>query len=190
MNVFFIALRSLFRSTVYRIVGVASVLVFFAVNLVALSTSVADEPFTAGLLSYMDTTVILRSVLMAALLGVLTPFTVYLLRQRAKARLRASSAGLLCSGVCCLLGPFCCGAISLILGLIAGLLPAVAGYTSDVYTFLGNHQALFFYISVALLVYSLYMNSRQISTIAGGCANPAAGSASGSDTRHSSPHAW
>ncbi|MDE2156625.1 MAG: hypothetical protein KGJ32_12135 [Xanthomonadaceae bacterium] len=166
MKVFVFALRSVFRSTGYRVVGVASFLVFFAVNMVALSTPVADEAFATGLLRYLDATVILRSALMAGLLGILTPFTIHLLRQRAKAHLAASSAGLLCSGVFCLLGPLCCGAISLILGWLAGLLPATAGYASHVYAFLGEHQSLFFYVSVALLGYALYTNSRQVTTMA------------------------
>lgn len=159
------ALRQVFGLPRYRLIGIASFMVFFAINLVALSTPIADEAFTAAFLRAVTATVILKSLFMSALLGVLTPFTVYLLRQRARAHLGASSAGLLCSGVFCLLGPLCCGAISIIIGWIAGLLPATAAYESRVYAFLGRYEALFFYISVVLFVYALYMNSRKIAGI-------------------------
>lgn len=162
MKAIILALRYVFVSRNYQIIGIASFIIFFVVNLFALSTPLTDGAFSAVLLREMDVMVILRSLLMAVLLGLLTPFTVYLLRQRAKAHLGASSVGLVCSGVCCMLGPFCCGAISIVLGWLASLIPATAAYESHVFSFLGVYEAMFFYISVILLVYSLYMNCRRI----------------------------
>lgn len=166
MKTFISASRAVFQARNYCIIGIGAFLVFFLVNLITFSTPVADESFRAGLLHYADTTIVLRSVLLAALLGILTPFTVYLLRQRTKAHLGASSVGLICSGACCLLGPLCCGAISLLIGWLAGLIPATAAYETRVYAFLGNYESLFFYTSIALLGYALYMNGRKIAAIA------------------------
>lgn len=165
MKILISAFRSVFRSANYRLIGLGSFLAFFVINLVALSTPIADGAFAAELMRNVDVMVILRSVLMAILLGILTPLTVYLLRQRARAHLGASSVGLICSGVCCLAGPLCCGAISLVLGWLAGLIPATAAYEGHVFAFLGNHESLFFYTSVAFLGYALYMNSRKVSVI-------------------------
>ncbi len=159
------AARLVFGLPLYRIIGFASFLVFFTINLIALSTPVADVGWTAGLLSDLNLTVILRSLVLATLLGVLTPFTVYLLRQRAKAHLGASSMGIVCSGFLCLLGPLCCGAVSIVLGGLAGLLPATAAYESHVYAFLGHYEGFFFYLSIVLLGYALYMNSRHIAAM-------------------------
>lgn len=159
------SLRTVFASTSYRIVGVVSALILFAVNLFALSTPVGNGAFASSALHYVNATVIFRSVLMAILLGILTPFSVYLLRQRAGAHLGASSAGLLCSGIFCLLGPLCCGAITLVVGWLAALTPATASLGTHLYTFLGSHESLFFYLSVLLLAYALYMNSRKIASL-------------------------
>lgn len=162
MKAITLALRHVFGSRNYQLIGMASFIIFFVVNLFTLSTPLTDGAFTAVLFRAMGVTLILRSVLMAILLGLLMPFTVYLLRQRAKAHLGASSVGLVCSGVCCLTGPLCCGAISIMLGWLASLIPAAAAFESHVFSFLGVHEALFFYVSVILLVYALYMNCRRI----------------------------
>lgn len=162
MKTLILALQTVFQSSSYLAIGVGSFLVFLTINIVTFSSPFADGPFMAGLLQDMSAMVMLKAVIIAVLLGLLTPVTVYLLRQRTKAHLGASTTGLVCSGVCCLAGPLCCGALYLILGWIAGLIPAAAGATAHIYIFLGIHEDLFFYISVALLAYALYMNSRKI----------------------------
>lgn len=162
MKTLILALRSVFQSPGYRAIGAGSFLVFLAINIVTLSSPFADAQLPTSLLQDINVTVILKSALLAVLLGLLTPITVYLLRQRMKAHLAVSTTGLLCSGVCCLAGPLCCGALYLFLSWFAGLIPAAAGVTAHIYTFLGTYEDPFYYISIALLAYALYTNTRKI----------------------------
>lgn len=159
VNTLLSALRIVLSPARYRAIGLFSFVFFSLVNLLFSST-----PFTgaAGLFGVLDVQTLARGLLMGAMLGLLAPFTVYLLRQHAKAQLGTTSVGLVCSGVACMLGPLCCGILSILLGWVAGLLPATAAFASGLFAALSRHETLLFYLSVLLLAYSLYRNAQRI----------------------------
>ncbi len=162
------AAREVFSSRAAWIIGSVSFVVFLAIYLMTLPAT-----FTGGLigfkaLAFVTPELIGWSVLMAGLLGVLMPMTIYLLRRGYRARGGAGTAagGLIISLVTPLL---CCSPILPILfSFLAGFAPALAGGAGGaVQGFLATHEWLFFTAATAILVFALYQNAKEV--VKGAC---------------------
>ncbi len=157
------AVREVFSSRVAWIIGIVSFAVFLVIYLMTLPAT-----FTGGVVGFRAFAFVTPelagwSVLMAALLGVLMPMTVYLLRRGYKARGGAGTAtgGLVISLVTPLL---CCSPIlPIVFSFLAGFIPALAGGAGGaVQGFLATHEWLFFTVATAILVFALYQNAKEV----------------------------
>lgn len=168
MNNLFPALREVFSSPAAWIIGIVSFVVFLAIYLMTLPAT-----FTGGVIgfkafAFVTPELIGWSILMAALLSVLMPMTMYLLRRGYKAHGGAGTAagGLIISLVTPLL---CCSPVLPILfSFLAGFIPALAGGAGGVVQgFLATHEWLFFTVATAILVFALYKNASEV--VKGAC---------------------
>ncbi len=157
------AAREVFSSRAAWVIGSVSFVVFLAIYLMTLPATFTGGVIGFKALGFVTPELIGWSVLMAALLGVLMPMTIYLLRRGYRARGGAGTAagGLIISLVTPLL---CCSPILPILfSFLAGFLPALAGGAGGaVQGFLATHEWLFFTVATAILVFALYQNAREV----------------------------
>lgn len=162
------AVREVFSSRVAWIVGIVSFVVFLFIYLMTLPATFTGGVVGPRAFAFVTPGLIAWSVLMAALLGVLMPMTVYLLRRGYKARGGAGTAagGLVISLVTPLL---CCSPVlPIAFSFLAGFLPALAGGAGGaVQGFLATHEWLFFTVATAILVFALYKNAKEV--VKGAC---------------------
>ncbi|MDE2343004.1 MAG: hypothetical protein KGL63_06365 [Betaproteobacteria bacterium] len=162
------AFREVFASPSAWITGVVSFFAFLAIYLMTLPATFTGGVIGLGALAFLTPELIGWSVLMAALLSMLMPMTVYLLRRGYKAHGGAGTAagGLAISLITPLL---CCSPILPILfSFLAGFIPALAGGAGGaVQGFLATHEWLFFAIATAILVFALYKNAKEV--VKGAC---------------------
>ena len=148
------AVREVFSSRVAWIVGIVSFVVFLFIYLMTLPATFTGGVVGPRAFAFVTPGLIAWSVLMAALLGVLMPMTVYLLRRGYKARGGAGTAagGLVISLVTPLL---CCSPVlPIAFSFLAGFLPALAGGAGGaVQGFLATHEWLFFTVAIPPLLY-------------------------------------
>jgi len=127
------AIREVFASCAAWIVGIVSFVVFLAIYLMTLPATFTGGMVGFSALAFVTPELVGWSVLMAALLGVLMPMTVYLLRRGYKARGGAGTAagGLVISLVTPLL---CCSPVlPIAFSFLAGFIPALAGGRGGLY---------------------------------------------------------
>ncbi len=157
------AAREVFSSRASWIIGIVSFVVFLVIYLMTLPATFTGGVIGFKALAFVTPELIGWSLLMAGLLGVLMPMTVYLLRRGYKARGGAGTAagGLIISLVTPLL---CCSPILPILfSFLAGFLPALAGGAGGaVQGFLATHEWLFFTVATVILVFALYQNAKEV----------------------------
>ena len=162
------AAREVFASRAAWIIGIVSFVVFLAIYLMTLPATFTGGVLGFKALAFVTPELVGWSVLMAALLGVLMPMTVYLLRRGYKARGGAGTAagGLVISLVTPLL---CCSPIlPIAFSFLAGFIPALAGGAGGaVQGFLATHEWLFFTVATAILVFALYKNAKEV--VKGAC---------------------
>lgn len=162
------AAREVFASRTAWIIGIVSFVVFLAIYLMTLPATFTGGVAGLKALGFVTPELAAWSVLMAALLGVLMPMTVYLLRRGYKARGGAGAAagGLVISLITPLL---CCSPVLPILfSFLAGFIPALAGAAGGtVQGFLATHEWLFFTVATVILVFALYQNAKQV--VKGAC---------------------
>jgi hypothetical protein len=170
MKNLFAAIREVFAARVAWIIAIVSFIVFLVIYLVTLPATFTGGVIGFKALAFVTPELIGWSVLMAGLLGVLMPMTVYLLRRGYKARGGAGTAagGLIISLVTPLL---CCSPILPILfSFLAGFLPALAGGAGGaVQGFLATHEWLFFSVATLILALALYKNAKEV--VKGACCN-------------------
>lgn len=155
------ALREVFAASRYRWLALASFAVFLGVYLLTLPATFTggDVGFTA--LHYLTFDLLAWSLVMSALMGLLVPFTVYLVRRGQKAHSGAAAGGLaigLATPLLC-----CTPAIPLVFSLTAAAVPA-AGVRAGglVQGFLATHEWLFFTVASALMVLALALDAREV----------------------------
>jgi len=156
------ALRAVFTSRSYWIIGVASFLGFLALYLITLPATFTGGRIGIIALRFVNVELLIWSVLMAGLLAVLMPFTIYLLRRGYKARTGTAAGGLIVGIVTPLL--CCTPVIPIVFSFVAGVFPVLAGSAGGIVQgFLATHETLFFSAATTLLVYALFQNTRKIS---------------------------
>lgn len=162
------AIREVFASRAAWLIGITSFAIFLVLYLMTLPAT-----FTGGMVGFRAFAFVTPelagwSVLMAAPLGVLMPMTVYLLRRGYKARGGAGTAagGLVISLITPLL---CCSPIlPIAFSFLAGFIPALAGGAGGVVQgFLATHEWLFFTVAMAILIFALFKNAKEV--VKGAC---------------------
>ena len=160
MNTIVIAAKTVFSSRAYLIAGAVS----FAISLV-LYLFTLPATFTGGqvgLVSLHFLTLRLAglAVVMAALLALILPFIIFLIRRGQKARTATTAGGVLVGIITPLL---CCSPIlPIALGFVGGLFPLLGGAGGGIQGFIATHETGFFVAAILLLVSALYQNAKKI----------------------------
>lgn len=169
------AFRTVFASPASWAVGAVSFLVFLFIYLVTLPATFTGGAVGLGALRFSTPELLAWSLLMAAILGLLMPMTVYLLRCGYKAHAAKGAATGGVGAVIALVTPLlCCSpALPIAFSVIAGFIPALAGGTGGrVQGFLATHEWLFFSFATVILLAALLRNASEVAKGAC-CAIPA-----------------
>lgn len=157
------ALREVFAAARYRWLALASFAAFLAAYLLTLPATFTGGHIGPAALRYLTPGLLLWSLAMAALMGLLVPFTVYLVRRGQKAHSGAAAGGLalgLAAPLLC-----CTPAIPLVFSVAAATVPAAgagAGAGGLVQGFLATHEWLFFSVASALMALALSLDAREV----------------------------
>ncbi len=157
------ALREVFAAPSSWILGVLSFVIFLLIYLVTLPATFTGGQIGLQALTFVTPELIGWSVLFSALLSLLVPMTVYLLRRGYQARggVGGAAGGLAISLVTPLL---CCSPVlPIAFSLLAGWIPLLAGGAGGAFQgFLATHEWLFFTISALMLVGAVFWNAREV----------------------------
>lgn len=163
-----LALREVFASKGSWVIGVLSFVIFLFIYLITLPATFTGGRIGLQALAFATPQLVGWSVLLAILLGLLVPMTVYLLRRgyRMRGAVGGATGGLVISLVTPLL---CCSPIlPIAFSFLAGWIPLLAGGAGGAFQgFLATHEWLFFAISALILLGSLFWNAREV--VKGSC---------------------
>lgn len=100
------------------------------------------------------------ALIMAALLALIMPFSIFLIRRGQKARTATTASGILVGIITPLL---CCSPIlPITLGFVGGLFPLLGDAGGGIQGFIATHETEFFAAAILLLIYTLYQNAKKI----------------------------
>lgn len=155
------AIKTVFALRPYALIGGISFVVFLIFYLFTLPSSFTGGRIGLMALRYLDLRLSVFSVVMAALMGLIVPFAVYLFRQGLGAS-KASATGGLAVG---LLTPIlCCSPVlPIAISFVAGVFPSLVGsFGWGLQGFIATHQSELFLAAIVLLVLALYQNARRV----------------------------
>jgi hypothetical protein len=155
------ALKTVFRSRRYQALAAASFALFLALYLMTLPSAFTGGQVGFIALPFLTMELAVWSVVMAALISIITTFVVFLVRQ-GMAVSKASTVGGVIGGV---VGPvLCCSPVlPVTLSFIAGVYPALIGPSAwALQGFIATHQTELFTTATLLLVLAFWQNARRI----------------------------
>ncbi len=155
------ALKTVFRSRKYQALGAANFALFLVIYLMTLPSAFTGGRVGFVALPYLTLELAIWSVVMAALIAIITAFIVFLLRQ-GMAVSKASTAGGVIGGI---VGPvLCCSPVlPITLGFIAGVFPTLIGPSAwAMQGFIATHQSELFATATVLLLFAFWQNARRI----------------------------
>lgn len=155
------ALSTVFRIGSYRTAGITSFVLFLALYLMTLPASYTGGRIGPAALRFLDAKLMVLSVVMAALIALIIPLLVYLLRQGQRAN-KASATGGLFVGI--LTPILCCSPIlPVVLSFLAAFFPSlIAPFGWQLQGFIATHQTELFIAAILLLGVALYQNARRV----------------------------
>lgn len=162
MKAIAIALGTVFRITAYRHAGISSFVLFLALYLMTLPASYTGGRIGPAALRFLDAKLTVLSVVMAALIALIIPLLVYLLRQGQRASKMSATGGLF---VGILTPTLCCSPIlPVTLSFLAAFFPSlIATFGWQLQGFIATHQTELFIAAILLLGLALYQNARRVS---------------------------
>ena len=145
----------------YRIIGIVSFVFFLLLYLITLPASYTGGEI--GLISfrYLTARMIIFAFIFALLLSVLIPFVVFLVNRSRKGHTASAAGGIFVS----IITPFlCCSPLlPVVLGFIGSIIPILpASFGLTVQQFVVTHETEIYLVVVALLLLSVYQNSKSI----------------------------
>lgn len=161
MNKIISSLYFVFGEGKYKIIGIISFVFFLLLYLLTLPSSYTGG--RVGLISFqfLSVKMIIFAVIFALLLGVLIPFIVFLVTRSRKGHTTTAAGGIFVS----IITPFlCCSPLlPVVLGFIGSIIPILPGsFGLTVQAFVATHETEIYLGVVALLLISIYQNSRSI----------------------------
>jgi uncharacterized membrane protein YozB (DUF420 family) len=160
MNTIVSALKTVLHFRAYQWIAAVSFIIFLLLYLMTLPASYTGGYSSFAALRYLTPNLIVFSVLMAALVALLMPLIIYLIRQGQKSSKSSATGGVLVSVLTPIL---CCSPIlPIVMGFIASLLPMLGGVLGvRIQGFIATHQTELFLFASLLLVFALYQNAKK-----------------------------
>ncbi|MFK5915717.1 MAG: hypothetical protein QM484_15225 [Woeseiaceae bacterium] len=161
MNTIFIALKKVLTVKSYLWVTVISFILFLLLYLTTLPASYTGGYSSFEALEYLNPTLIGFSILMSALVALMMPLIIYLIRQGQKSSKSSATGGLLIGVLAPML---CCSPIlPIAIGFIASALPLLGGsFGIQIQGFIATHQIELFTAASLLLFFTLYQNAKKV----------------------------
>ncbi len=161
MNTIINALKTVLVIRAYQWLTGISFLLFLLLYLMTLPASFTGGYISFEALKYLTPALVGFSVLMAALVTLLVPLIVYLIKRGQKSSKSSAAGGILVGFLAPLL---CCSPLlPIFLGFIAALLPSLGGsFGIQIQGFIATHQTALFSIASLLLVFALYQNAKKV----------------------------
>ena len=163
MNIIIDALKIVLKITSYRWITIISFLLFLLLYLTTLPASYIGGYSSFEALEYLNPTLIGFSILMSALVALMMPLIIYLIRQGQKSSKSSATGGLLIGVLAPML---CCSPIlPIAIGFIASALPMLGGtFGIKIQGFIATHQIELFIVASLLLFFALYQNAKKVIT--------------------------
>ncbi len=155
------ALKTVFRSRRYQLLGAASFALFLLLYLVTLPSAFTGGRVGFIALPFLTVELAIWSVVMAALIAIIATFIVFLVSQ-GMAVSKTSTVGGVIGGV---VGPLlCCSPVlPITMSFVAGIFPALIGPSAwALQGFIATHQTELFATATLLLVFAFWQNARRI----------------------------
>ena len=153
--------KTVFSTKRYRILGIASLLVFLMLYLLILPSTYTGGRIGLVSLRFLTPELIIFAVLFAVLMSMTISFTVFSYHKVKKGGKTATTGGFLVSAVT----PFlCCTPIlPIIFSFLGGFIPllSVSGGNA-VQAFIALHEIELFAGAILLLVFALYQNAKAV----------------------------
>lgn len=161
MNTIIKALKTVLSIRFYQWVTGVSFILFLLLYLMTLPASYTGGYSSFEALKYLTPILAAFSVFMAALVALLMPLIVYLLRQGKKSSKSSAAGGMLIGFLAPML---CCSPIlPIAMGFVASLLPTLGGtFGVRIQGFIATHQIELFVAASVLLVFALYQNAKKV----------------------------
>ena len=161
MNKIKSSLYFVFSENKYRIIGIASFVFFLILYLLTLPSSYTGGRIGLISFNFLTAKMIIFAIIFALLLSVLIPFIAFLVNRSRKGHTTTAAGGILVS----IITPFlCCSPLlPVVLGFIGSIIPILPGsFGLTVQAFVATHETEIYLGVVALLLISIYQNSRAI----------------------------
>ena len=158
------AVKTVLALRFYQIIGGISFAAFLMLYLLTLPASYTGGQIGLVSLQFLNATLVILSVLMAALVALILPLIIYLLKQGQHASKASASGGLFVG----LLTPLlCCSPLlPIAFGFVASVLPSLAGALGPrLQGFIATHQTELFLTAILLLALALYQNAKNVVTV-------------------------
>ncbi|HDP90189.1 MAG TPA: hypothetical protein ENN42_09625 [Thioalkalivibrio sp.] len=161
MNTILEALRRVGVQGRYRWIALAVFALFLPLYLVTLPASYVGGLISLKALTFLDAKLTAFALVMAALVALLAPLMLYLIRHGHRSAKSTAAGGILIGVFAPML---CCSPLlPLLMGSLAALLPALSGAAGiKVQYFIATHQTELLAAAVVLLVIALYQNARKV----------------------------
>lgn len=161
MNTILRALKTVLSLRAYQWTAGICFLLFLIVYLTTLPAAYTGGYSSFAALNYLTPVLIGFSTLMAALVALLLPLIIYLVRQGQKSSKSSATAGVFIGVLAPML---CCSPIlPITVGFIATLLPTLGGtFGIRLQQFIATHQIELFIATSLLLWFALYQNARRV----------------------------
>lgn len=155
------AMKTVFASRGYQLLGVVSFMFFLGLYLLTLPSSYTGGQIGLVSLQFLTGESVVFSMAMATLVALILPLIVYLLRQGQTTN-KASAAGGLLVGLATPL--LCCSPLlPIAFGVVASLMPALGGaFGARAQGFIATHQTELFSAATLLLALALYQNAKRV----------------------------
>lgn len=155
------ALKTVLSTGFYQWLTGGSFILFLLLYLITLPASYTGGYSSFEALNYLTPILVLFSVLMAALVALLMPLIVYLLRQGRTSSKSSAAGGLLIGFLAPIL---CCSPLlPIAMAFVASLLPMLGGtFGVRIQGFIATHQIELFIAASLLLLFALYQNARKV----------------------------
>lgn len=156
-----IGLQTVFKNRAYAISGAAAFVLALLFYLMTLPSSFTGGRIGFTALRFLNLELVVFSVVMAALVAMLLPVIVFLMRAGMRSRKASATGGVIVGATTPIL---CCSPVlPIAFGYLAALFPSLVGSAGGrLQGFIATHQTELFTVATILLIVAIYQNARSV----------------------------